>query len=105
VPVVLQNLVFNVCLCLVKVPTLLLHLLTPNPEPQDMGGAALVLGLAHVIMALRLPVRLRVLIPAVENAISGNSYRPLDVLNTRAGITVEVHLRPNAAWLCIEMLH
>lgn len=54
-----------------------------------MGGAALLLALAHLIMSAALPVRLRVLVPAVENAISGNAYRPLDVLRTRAGITVE----------------
>ena len=57
---------------------------------KDMGGAAQVLALAHMIMALRLPVRLRVLIPAVENAISGNAFHPLDVLDTRKGLTVEV---------------
>lgn len=57
---------------------------------KDMGGAAHVLGLAHMIMSENLPVRLRVLIPAVENATDGNSYRPGDVLKTRKGITVEV---------------
>ena len=57
---------------------------------KDMGGAATVLGLAHMIMALQLPVRLRVLIPAVENAVAGNAYRPGDVLQTRKGLTVEV---------------
>ena len=57
---------------------------------KDMGGAAHVLGLAAMVMAARLPVRLRVLIPAVENAVSGDAMRPLDVLNTRKGITVEV---------------
>lgn len=57
---------------------------------KDMGGAALVLGLAHAIMAQDLPVRLRVLIPAVENSVGGNAMRPLDVLDTRKGITVEV---------------
>ena len=57
---------------------------------KDMGGAAQVLALAHMIMALRLPLRLRVLIPAVENAISGNAFHPLDVLDTRKGLTVEV---------------
>lgn len=57
---------------------------------KDMGGGAIVLALAHVIMSHQLPVRLRVMVPAVENNISGNSYRPLDVLKTRAGITVEV---------------
>jgi leucyl aminopeptidase len=57
---------------------------------KDMGGAANVLGLASMIMAARLPVRLRVLIPAVENAISGNAFRPGDVLQSRKGITVEI---------------
>lgn len=57
---------------------------------KDMGGAAHVLGLAHMIMAADLPVRLRVLIPAVENSTDGNSFRPRDVLNTRKGLTVEV---------------
>jgi leucyl aminopeptidase len=57
---------------------------------KDMGGAAHVLGLAHMIMAQSLPLRLRVLIPAVENSIAGNAMRPLDVLTTRKGITVEV---------------
>ena len=57
---------------------------------KDMGGGALVLGLAHVIMSRNLPVRLRVLVPAVENSVSGNAMRPLDVLDTRKGITVEV---------------
>lgn len=56
---------------------------------KDMGGAAHVLGLASMIMAAKLPIRLRVLIGAVENAISGNAYRPWDVLKTRKGITVE----------------
>lgn len=57
---------------------------------KDMGGAAHVLGLAHIIMALDLPVNLRVLIPAVENAVSGNAFRPGDVLKTRKGLTVEI---------------
>ncbi len=57
---------------------------------KDMGGAAHVLGLAHMIMSADLPVRLRVLIPAVENSVSGDSFRPWDVLSTRKGITVEV---------------
>ena len=57
---------------------------------KDMGGAAHVLGLASLIMAEKLPLRLRVLIPAVENAVSGNAFRPLDVLQTRKGLTVEV---------------
>lgn len=57
---------------------------------KDMGGAANVLGLAQMIMAAKLPVRLRVLIPAVENSISGNAFRPGDVLRSRKGITVEI---------------
>ncbi|USG61730.1 leucyl aminopeptidase family protein [Sneathiella marina] len=57
---------------------------------KDMGGAATVLGLAHMIMDAALPVRLRVLIPAVENSISGNAYRPGDVLTSRNGKTVEI---------------
>jgi leucyl aminopeptidase len=57
---------------------------------KDMGGAANVLGLARMIMMAGLPVRLRVLIPAVENMVSGNAYRPQDVLRTRKGMTVEI---------------
>jgi leucyl aminopeptidase len=57
---------------------------------KDMGGAANVLGLASMVMDAQLPVRLRVLIPAVENVVSGNAFRPLDVLRTRKGISVEV---------------
>jgi leucyl aminopeptidase len=57
---------------------------------KDMGGAANALGLAHMVMAMGLPVRLRVLIPAVENAISGAAFRPGDVLDSRKGLTVEV---------------
>jgi len=57
---------------------------------KDMGGAACALALARVIMESNLPVRLRVLIPAVENAISGSAYRPGDVLRMRKGISVEV---------------
>ena len=57
---------------------------------KDMGGAAQVLGLAQLIMAEQLPVRLRVLIPAVENAIAGNAYRPGDVVPTYQGLTVEI---------------
>ncbi len=57
---------------------------------KDMGGAANVLGLASMIMAARIPVRLRVLIPAVENAIAGDAFRPGDVLTSRKGITVEI---------------
>ena len=58
---------------------------------KDMGGAANVLGLAHMIMALELPVRLRVLIPAVENSVSANSFRPQDILTSRKGLTVEIN--------------
>jgi leucyl aminopeptidase len=57
---------------------------------KDMGGAACVLALARLVMDSSLPVRLRVLVPAVENAISGGSYRPGDVLATRKGLSVEV---------------
>ena len=57
---------------------------------KDMGGAAAVIGLAEMIMSGSLPVRLRVLVPAVENAISGNAFRPSDVLTSRLGPTVEV---------------
>lgn len=57
---------------------------------KDMGGAATVLGLADWIMRAKLKVRLRVLIPAVENAISGNAFRPGDVVPTRKGPTIEV---------------
>jgi leucyl aminopeptidase len=57
---------------------------------KDMGGAALALALAHMLMSVKLRAELRVLVPAVENAISGNAYRPGDVLATRKGLTVEV---------------
>ncbi|MCP1198760.1 M17 family metallopeptidase [Notoacmeibacter sp. MSK16QG-6] len=57
---------------------------------KDMGGAANVIGLASMIMAAKLPVRLRVLIPAVENSISANAFRPSDILKSRKGITVEI---------------
>lgn len=57
---------------------------------KDMGGAANVLGLASMIMAAGLKVRLRVLIPAVENSIAGNAFRPGDVLVSRKGTTVEI---------------
>ena len=57
---------------------------------KDMGGAAVSLGLADAIMGAGLPVRLRVLIPAVENAVSGDAFRPLDIIKTRKGITVEI---------------
>ncbi len=57
---------------------------------KDMGGAANVLGLASLVMALKLPVRLQVLIPAVDNAIAGNAYRPGDVIKTRSGLHIEI---------------
>ena len=57
---------------------------------KDMGGAAHVLGLARLIIQTKLPVRLMVLIPAVENSVSGNAYRPGDVIATRKGLSVEI---------------
>ena len=57
---------------------------------KDMGGAAQVIGLAQLLMAYRLPIRLHVLIPAVENAIGSNAYRPGDVLTMRNGLKVEI---------------
>ena len=57
---------------------------------KDMGGAAHVLGMAHVLMAMGAKIRLRVLVPAVENSISGNAMRPLDIVPTRRGTTVEI---------------
>jgi leucyl aminopeptidase len=57
---------------------------------KDMGGAATVLGLAQMIMEAGLKLRLRVLIPAVENSIAGNAFRPGDVLRSRKGLTVEI---------------
>ena len=57
---------------------------------KDMGGAATVLAVASMVMAAKLPVRLRVLVPAVENSVSGNAFRPMDVVPTRKGITVEI---------------
>lgn len=57
---------------------------------KDMGGAATVLGLASAIMDANLKVRLRVLVPAVENAVSANAFRPLDIIRTRSGLTVEI---------------
>lgn len=57
---------------------------------KDMGGAAQVLGLAQLIMANKLPIRLRVLVSAVENAISANAYRPGDIITTYQGLTVEI---------------
>jgi leucyl aminopeptidase len=57
---------------------------------KDMGGAAHAIALARLIMQRKLPVRLQMIVPAVENAVSGNSYRPGDVLRTRKGLTVEI---------------
>ena len=57
---------------------------------KDMGGAAIAIALAQVIMAANLPVRLRLLIPAAENAIAGNAFRPGDVISTYKGLTVEI---------------
>jgi len=57
---------------------------------KDMGGAATVLALAHMIMARGLALRLRVLIPAVENAISGDAFRPRDIYRSRKGLSVEI---------------
>jgi leucyl aminopeptidase len=57
---------------------------------KDMGGAATVMAVAAMVMACKLPVRLRLLVPAVENSVSGNAFRPLDVVPTRKGISVEI---------------
>jgi leucyl aminopeptidase len=57
---------------------------------KDMGGAACALALAQLVMDARLPVRLRLIVPAVENSVAGDAYRPGDVLATRAGQSVEV---------------
>ncbi|MEM9300626.1 MAG: leucyl aminopeptidase family protein [Pseudomonadota bacterium] len=57
---------------------------------KDMGGAAHVIALAGLIMERQLPVRLRMLVPAVENAIAGNAYRPGDIVSTRSGQTIEI---------------
>ncbi len=62
-----------------------------NLMKKDMGGAATVLGLAQMILSLGLPLRLRVLIPAVENVIAGNALKPRDILTSRKGLTVEVN--------------
>ncbi len=68
--------------------------LKPSPSmlmmKKDMGGAANVLGLAHMIMDSGLKLRLRVLIPIAENSVSGDSYRPGDILHSRKGLTVEI---------------
>ena len=57
---------------------------------KDMGGAANVLALAQMVMDAKLRVRLRVLIPAVENAVAGNAFRPLDIFTSRKGLAVEI---------------
>ena len=57
---------------------------------KDMGGGAHAIGLAHMIMSADLPVRLRMLVPAVENAVAGNAYRPGDVLDSRKGLAIEI---------------
>jgi leucyl aminopeptidase len=57
---------------------------------KDMGGAANVLALASMVMDAKLKLRLRVLIPAVENAVAGNAFRPLDIFKSRKGLTVEI---------------
>src|SRR5476651_2505862 len=57
---------------------------------KDMGGAATMMAVASMIMACKLPVRLRLLVPAVENSVAGNAFRPLDVITTRKGIIVEI---------------
>lgn len=58
---------------------------------KDMGGAANVLGLAHMLMATGAALQLRVLIPAVENSVSGAAFRPGDILNSRKGLSVEIN--------------
>jgi leucyl aminopeptidase len=57
---------------------------------KDMGGAAVVLGLAQALMSANAPIRLRVLIPAVENSVAGNAIRPRDIIRSRLGKTVEI---------------
>jgi leucyl aminopeptidase len=57
---------------------------------KDMGGAAVVLAIARMVMGAKLKLRLRVLIPAVENSVSGSAYRPGDVLKSRKGLTIEI---------------
>src|SRR5207245_2279501 len=57
---------------------------------KDMGGAANVLALASMVMEAKLKLRLRVLIPAEENAVAGNAFRPLDIFTSRKGVTVEI---------------
>ena len=57
---------------------------------KDMGGAAHAIALAELVLRAQLPVRLTLLIPAVENSVAGNAYRPGEVIRTRAGLTVEI---------------
>ncbi len=57
---------------------------------KDMGGAAIAMGLGYLVMAQQLPIRLRLLVPAAENSVSGNAFRPGDVLHTHKGLTVEI---------------
>ena len=57
---------------------------------KDMGGAATTLAVAQAVLALKLPVRLRLLIGAVENSVAGNAFRPGDVIATRKGLSVEI---------------
>src|SRR5665811_653915 len=57
---------------------------------KDMGGAAAALAFALLVMRAKLPMRLRVLIPAADNSVAGNAFRPGDVLTSRSGITVEI---------------
>jgi leucyl aminopeptidase len=57
---------------------------------KDMAGSAIVLGLAQAIVDANLPVRLRVLLPLVENAVAGNAMHPMDIIRTRKGLTVEI---------------
>ena len=57
---------------------------------KDMGGAAHAIGLAYLVMGAKLPVRLKLYIPTVENAIAGNSFRPGDILSSRKGLSVEI---------------
>jgi len=57
---------------------------------KDMGGAAIAMGLGYLVMSQQLPIRLRLLVPAAENSVSGNAFRPGDVLHTHKGLTVEI---------------
>ena len=59
-------------------------------DEEELGGAAHAIALASVVLEAKLPVRLTLLVPAVENSIAGNAYRPGVVIKTRGGLTVEV---------------